>query len=244
MGGKFIYRVNLKDQQVEYQFLMGLLSDETFGWLGWLLTITAGVTLGIGLLVKTILGIAKSVKEIKEYFQNDKDEGFRIALKKEADVTGLLQDLKHELYADRLLVLQYHNGIYSIAHNHLSKVTATHEVITSNTPSIIRDVQGWPASFFGTFNEVVLDKGVVKLPKVLIDTPEESATVRALHDYLLADQVLSVYLFPLSDSYGKVFGFGMVQYVKKEHTMTNDEIAMATQRFTAIGNLLAGVPKA
>jgi hypothetical protein len=181
----------------------------------------------------------------EKLFDSSQDS-FIKSLKTETNVSGLLQDLKHSLYADRLLILQYHNGTYSIASNHLAKVTATHEALSSDVPSLVTSISSWPASFFGNFNESLVNHNCIEIPSLpvlLDDTDPGAAVVRGLYSYLAANGVRSMYLFPLANSYGKVFGFAMLHYVNKSHTLSGKELELASTRFSAIGHLLAGLSK-
>jgi uncharacterized protein involved in tolerance to divalent cations len=214
------------------------LNHESFGWIGWVSLLLLAITIVLGLLSKSILAIVTNIKSIQSTLKVEKKD-YRQELKKEADVTGILRTIRHDLFADRVLVLQYHNGIHSIAQNHLWKVSATHEVISKNAHSMINAIQSWPSNYLGEWNGALFDSKYIELKEKV--SMEECPGLRGVCEFLAAYEVDRMILFPIVDSYGEVFGVGMVHMANKSAYPTPDMIKWASQRFYAVGALLAGV---
>lgn len=188
-----------------------------------------------GFTVKAIANVKKIIATIKPEKQTD----YTKQIKREGNIAPLLADIRHNTYADRVCVVQYHNGVHSIANNSLLKVSMTHERVGLNVPSIMNNVQSWPANYLGNINEQIFDFRYIAHPT--LKSMAECPDMRGLYDQLKTHGVKSVYCFPIQDAYGKVFGIGVIQYVHKEHDLDSTWLKWTQARFTSIGALLAGV---
>lgn len=220
---------------MEAQLLTTLLLDETMGWVGWLMLISVVVAFGVGMLTKYLVSIAKNVKALKKELSAP---DYKKQIKAENNINNVLRTIKHDLVADRVFVLQYHNGVYSIANNSLLKLSMTHESISPGTRSSINTFQNIPSSYFGSWNSDIFDGRYITIPSV--EDEKSSSEHRAMVQMLQGGDVKSLYLFPIEDSIGKTFGIGAVEYTRKETELSSEWVHWAKRRFSGIGALLAG----
>lgn len=222
---------------MEQVILTELLSSSDYGWLGWLSLLLVAITITLSLISKNVATIISNLKIIQiELGSPVKD--YQKQMKNEADVTEILRTIRHDMYADRVLVMQYHNGMHSIVGNHFWKVSATHEALGKGVTSMLNSVQSWPSNYLGEWNAQIFENNyIVVNDKVdLADNPG----LRGVCEFLNMYGVDKLLAFPIADSYGKVFGVGMVHITDKSRTPDADMIKWASQRFYAVGALLAG----
>lgn len=209
-------------------------------WIGYsalvLVVISVALTLVSGFLVKIVTNFKELVKQIKP-----KKHDYKKQIKMEADVSAILRNIRHDLHADRVCILQYHNGVSSIADNSLLKVSMSHESLSLNIKAVMQEVQGWFANSLGSINSEIFDGRYVK--HVKLDEMENDPELRSVNQYLKQNKVQSIYCFPVTDVYGKTFGIGSVQYIRKEHDLDPEWTRWARDRFIAVGTLLAGIEK-
>lgn len=217
-----------------------ILSNPETAWLGYamiiLVLVSLALTLVSGFMVKVVANIKQIAESIKKHPRDYKKQ-----IKTEADVSAVLRTIRHDLHADRVCILQYHNGVNSIADNSLLKISMSHESLSVNVNSIANDMQNWFANSLGSINNDIFDGRYVEHTNIenMADDPE----LRQVHQYMKQNHVKSVYCFPVVDVYGKTFGIGVVQYIRRAHTLDSEWTRWARDRFVAVGALLAGTDK-
>ena len=217
-----------------------ILDNPDTAWIGYaalvLVLISIALTLISGFLVKIVTNFREVAKQLRP-----KKPDYKKQIKMEADVSAILRNIRHDLHADRVCILQYHNGVHSIADNSLLKLSMSHESLSLNVRSVMQEVQNWFANSLGSINSEIFDGRYIKHVKVheMDDEPE----LRSVSQYLKQNGVKSIYCFPVTDVYGKTFGIGIVQYTRKEYDLDGEWIRWARDRFIAVGTLLAGVEK-
>jgi hypothetical protein len=215
-----------------------VLKNPETAWIGYMtiaaVVLSGGMFVVSGLLVKAI----NNFKQISASLKNQKKD-YTKQIKNEANITPLLSDIRHNTYADRVCILQYHNGVHSIANNSLLKASMTHERLGLNTNSIINQVQNWPANYLGKINDEIFNHRYVAHPDIeaLLACPD----LRGLYEQIKGAGVKSVYCFPLHDAFGQVFGIGVIQYTQKAHELNSEWLKWTQARFSSIGTLLAGI---
>lgn len=214
------------------------LEHDSYGWIGWVSLLLLGIAIVLSFLSKSIVSIIDNIKNIQDRLRPPVNN-YKKQVKNEADITDIIRAIQRDLHADRVLVLQYHNGVHSIANNHLLKVSATHEVVARYSKSMLNAVQGWPSNYLGEWNSELFENEYVEVKdKVSI---EEHPGLRGVCEFLNAYDIDKMILFPITDSYGEVFGIGMVHMKKGAPYPSHDMVRWASQRFTAVGALLAGI---
>jgi hypothetical protein len=221
---------------MELQLINTLLTDPVYGWVGWVMILTIVITVAIAVITKWALAVVENVKQIKDKLGKKTD--YKKQVKTEGDIDQLLRTIKHDLHADSVLILQYHNGVHSIADNSLLRISATHESQLQHIPSYMRDMDSLMASFLGEINQSIFEGRYLDIHDV--NEMDDDATARGFTKYLKSIGTKSVYFFPVQDPYGKTFGIGMILYTSKQHVISNDFLKWASGRFHAIGALLAG----
>lgn len=215
-----------------------VLQDPKISWLGYaeiaLVIIVVGFSVASSFMVKLILNI----KELTKHLSDGDSTDYERHVKNELNISPILSEIRHNTHADRVGILQYHNGIHSIANNGLLKVSMTHERLGLNVSSLMNLMQGWPANYFGLINDQIFDRQYVAYPDLatLGALPE----LRGLYEQF-KDTTRSFYFFPVTDLRGKVFGIGLVQYERHDHDMDEEWLRWCNDMFSNIGTLLAGV---
>lgn len=220
---------------MELSILTTLLKHDSIGWIGWLVVIAVVLGFGIGMLTKSMTTIVKNIKDLKKELEKP---DYKKQIKCENNITKVMRSLRHELFADRVIVMQYHNGVYSIASNSLLKLSITHESLEKGVRSAMQNFQNIPSNYLGNWNKEIFDSRYITLPS--INNEEDTSEQRGITQFLKEDGVQSMYMFPIEDSMGQTFGIGVVQYLRKECELTNKELQWARHRFHGIGALLAG----
>lgn len=223
---------------MEAVIVQEFLEHESYGWIGWLSLLLLGVTIVLSFLSKSVMSIISNIRTIQNTLKSPKAD-YKKQVKHEVDISNIIRTIRHDLKADRVLVLQYHNGVHSIAHNHLLKISATHEAIDRNTKSMMNFIQAWPSNYLQEWNVSLFENRFIEVKdKVdIVDAPG----LRGVCEFLNAFNVDRMILFPITDPYGEVFGVGMVHLSEKANYPSRDMVKWASQRFYAVGALLAGV---
>lgn len=224
---------------MEFQLIDKVLNDPAVGWIGWSLIIMVLIVIALAVITKWALMLVENLKKLK--VAANKKPDYKKQIKCESNINQILRTIKHDLHADSVIIMQYHNGVHSIADNSLLRISATHESTTQNSVSHLRDMDGWMASFLGEINESIFEGRYITLEST--DELNEDVTARGFKQYLDKVRCKSLYLFPLQDPYGLTFGVGMVCYTHKPHLIHSDFLKWASGRFHAIGALLAGSEK-
>lgn len=223
---------------MEAGLIVEILNNPDYGWLGWASVLVVMLSFVVGFVSKQLITIAKNIAELHKQFKKPAVTDYKKQVKCEANISGILRTIKRDLHADTVMIWQYHNGVHSIANNSLLRVSATHESINQNGVSYLGLIDGWMANFLGDWNNELFDGRYIECARV----PElHNPSLRGLVQYLERSGVKSIYLFPLADVYGAVFGVGVVCYSGKEHVIDSAFLKWAGARFTAIGAMLAGV---
>jgi hypothetical protein len=159
--------------------------------------------------------------------------------KMEADVTNHLRVIKHDLQCDRVLIMQLHNGIHSIARVPFLRYSCTHEQLSKGTDSIMQLLQNINANLYGSWNVDVFDGKNICYPKVH-DISTSDPSLAGAEQFIAAHGVQSIYIFPLQDAYGKTYGAGIIEFCREERNLEVEWLKWTHSRFLAIGAILAG----
>ena len=220
------------------QVMNAILTNPETAWVGYSLLILVALTVALTIVSGLLVKLVNNIREISKNINFKKATDYKKQIKNEVDVSTILRSLRHDLHADRVCVLQYHNGVHSIADNSLLKVSMSHESLSLNVSSVMNEVQNWFANSLGDINSDIFDGKYIAHYNIneIATQPE----LRSIYQYLMQKGVKSFYCFPVTDVYGRTFGIGVVQYIRKHHTMDGEWIRWTRDRFVAIGTLLAG----
>lgn len=215
-----------------------IMENPQTAWIGYLTLIAVALAAGMFVVSGLLVRVISNFKQISASLKNQKKD-YTKQIKNEANITPLLSDIRHNTYADRVCIVQYHNGVHSIANNSLLKASMTHERLGLNTNSIMNQVQNWPANYLGKINDEIFNHRYVAHPDIngLLHCPD----LRGLYEQIKGANVKSLYCFPLHDAFGQVFGIGVIQYTQKQHDLNSEWLKWTQARFSSIGTLLAGI---
>lgn len=222
---------------METVILTEFLNNSQYGWL--LVLITVGV-ISTRVILSGLESIIISLGKLKAAVGINSQD-YKKQLKYESDVTAVLKAVREEFSADRVVLMQYHNGVKSVANNHLLKVSASHEVVSSTARSMLTDIQQWPSNFIDSWNSAVFENDYITVGDnyFVKDTTE----TKGVYEFLYRYGVERLVIFPVSDPYGAVFGLAMVHLSGGHAIPSSERLKWAYARFQAIGALLAGVTK-
>jgi hypothetical protein len=209
-------------------------------WVGYSLIILTLIAITLGTMSGFALKVVTNLKELIKLLQNKETSSDYVKqIKNENNIAPLLNDIRIETGADRVVILQYHNGIHSIANNSLLKLSMTHERISMYTSSIMNVVQNWPANYLSSINDEIFNRLCVKYPSIedMCNTPGLRGAYEQFKDF----GIKSMYCFPIADSKGRIFGIGMVQYTGGKYELNDEAMKLVRSLFISIGTLLAGV---
>lgn len=189
------------------------------------------------LLLKLVTNTSQLTKRMsKTKSKQDWDEGIRSS----KHIADFLRSIKHDNFADRVSLIQLHNGEHSINGLDHYKFTLTdQETVETVTPTIESLRKGMPLSML---IDVIHAIGIEKQTSVCI--PDISKT---MHDhnlrtfrsiYFTPNGTKSVYFFPVVDAYGYFFAVGMVEYVNQPHDMHDKRVRYIEREFLRLGGVL------
>ena len=209
---------------------------------GWIAGGTIAFLTIIGVVLSKLIEIVRGLSAFRDEwdkFHKPKQHDYKPQLRMDADITQHLRTIKHDLGADRVLVIQLKNGDYSLARIPFMKYTATHEQLRSNVSSVMLHMEQVQASMFAALNVRILDGENVCIPD-LDAAVEKDPTLNTLGQFLSAHNTKAVYFFPLAKSDGTVYGMGMVEYLDT-HTIDEKWVDWTHDRFIQIGAMLEKV---
>lgn len=216
-----------------------IMSNESTAWIGYalyiLVAVVAALTVASGFLVKLINNMKSAVEAMRKKPTHD----YKAQVKNDSRVTEHLRFLRHDLHADRVCIVRFHNGINDIANNSLLKISMSHEALSVNVPSIMNEIQGWPANYIGTIQDEIFDGRYVAHHDV--EELKDDASLRGVYDQMRRMNVKSLYCFPIAKPNGRIFGIGVVHYMRRHYTMEPEWIRDTQTRFSAMGGLIAAV---
>jgi len=216
-----------------------IVKNPETAWIGYTLIIITLSAIALATTSSFLVKLVSSMKELIKELKVNKDSDYVKQIKNETNISPLLNDIKNAVNADRVCVMQYHNGIHSIANNSLLKLSMTHEKLSSNTTSIINQVQNWPANYISAINDKIFNKKCMAMPK--IHDMQQMSELRGVYQQLLDFKVKSLYCFPVTDARGKVFGIGAVQFTNEEYNIEEQKMYWVKGVFASVGTLLAGL---
>lgn len=198
----------------------------------------AGIAGLVAYITKQVRSSISSLAEVRKILKSMNGEGYdyKPIVFHEIDVTEVLTNIRSTIAADRVLVLQYHNGEKSIASNPFLKLTCTHEILGPSSDSVQRSISAVPMSMFGEWNRIMFKGGTVRLND--FTSLKEEATLRSLYHFLGQHNATSMYVFPVQDAAGRTFGMGLVEHTSRPVDLTEEDLLWAAQRFQQVGALL------
>lgn len=131
-----------------------------------------------------------------------------------------LKHLKNDVNADRVYIVQYHNGLANLSGLSFAKMSCTHEVVKTGLKVAQPDLQNLPVSAFSSLtnaafgNENTYFYDIEKLKRFDVST----------YSLLKSHKAKSVLVVPLKDDEGSVFGFVVVEFTRLRDDFSSDEL--------------------
>lgn len=198
----------------------------------------AGTTV-VAIIIAKLGDIMRGLNTFKDEwakFHTPKKHDYRPQLKMDVDIANHLRTIKHDLKASRVLIIQLHNGEYSIVNIPFMKYSCSHEQLASGVSSVMLHMSHVQASMFSSLNLRLMNGDNVCFPD-LKEAVKHDPTLNTLGEFLSAHGTESIYFFPLTKADGTVYGMGVVEYVAKLDLEVK-LIKWAHARFLQIGALL------
>lgn len=130
-----------------------------------------------------------------------------------------LRHAKSELNADRVAVVQFHNGCQSLSGIDFAKMSCTHEAIRPGLKPAQADFLNLPVSAFSYLTNAAF--GVE--PKVIMNIERLRKFDMSTYTLLKSHKAVSFALTPLVSDNQDVFGFLIVEFCKIREDITSDD---------------------
>lgn len=166
-------------------------------------------------------------KQLKEH-RNHKSSRLESSLAKHEKINGILDDVRHDLDADRVYLSQIHNGTVTTASMHMFKFTMTHERTAISVSKEKNQVIGVPIEDHLKAVRALVDQSIVCIND--LDKVNPTLTVALLQSMGVQSGVYGA----VRDKTGTVVAFLGVEYTDKKGGLDNETIKSQIQRFLGL----------
>lgn len=150
-------------------------------------------------------------------------------------VSTKLRHLKAEFNADRVAVVQFHNGCQNLSGIDFAKMSCTHEVVRPGLKPAQNDFLNLPVSAFSYLTNAAF--GIE--PRVVVNIDRLKKFDMSTYTLLKNHKATSVALAPLKTDDGLIFGFLVLEFCKlREDIMAQDFQFLFTNYAEKIATLL------
>lgn len=193
------------------------------------------IELGIA-FITGILG-PLSVIFVKNYLdkRKKKPDMVRETLHVSELVNQKIEHIKDEFNADRVWVTQFHNGgnFYPTGKS-IQKFSMCYETVDKGVYSIQSSFQNIPISLFSKSINHLLEEDIV----IISDFKDDKIEKYGLEYIAEENGCKSTYLVAIKSIDSKFIGTLGIEYTKRKHTLSNDEINELLVEATTIGGVL------
>jgi hypothetical protein len=150
-------------------------------------------------------------------------------------ITTRVEDIRDEYHADRVWILQFHNGghFYPTGKS-MAKFSFIYEAVSSNANSIQLNYQSIPVNIFSKSINHLLDNDVIQVYDFKDDHSETYGLRYAAENH----GCKSGYLFAIKTLDNKFIGVLGLDYTKKKTRLDEHQITNLKVQATAIGGVL------
>jgi hypothetical protein len=161
-----------------------------------------------------------------------KNDLLREALAKNALLATKVEDIKEQTKADRVWVMQFHNGgTFYPTGKSIQKFSMFYETVSPSIVSIQSSFQNIPVSLFSKSINRLLENDVIEIP----DFKNDLLDTYGLKYIAEENGCKSVYLFAIKTIDGKFIGILGIDYVKKKTELPEDDINQLLIEATMLG---------
>jgi len=195
---------------------------------------------GTEVIVAFITGVLGPVilLYLKNRFEKKKTpDMIKDALRVSELVTTKIEHIKEEFSADRVWILQFHNGghFYPTGKS-MAKFSFIYETVSSNANSIQLNFQNIPVNLFSRSINQLLENDVIEIP----DFKDETIATYGLK-YVAEDTgCKSGYLFAIKTIDDKFIGVLGIDFTKRKTKLDMESINHITNHAASIGGVLMG----
>jgi len=185
-----------------------------------------------GVIVPIIVVIINKKLEAKKLIGADK---LAQELQTSIIVNNKLEELKDEFKADRVWVMQFHNGgHYYPTGKSIQKFSMFYEVVEVGIDSIKMMFQNIPVSLFSTSTTQLLEKAHIAIP----DFKNETIATYGLKYTADETGCKSGYIFGIFDINNRMIGTLGIEYVKRKKSLEPSDIQILEIEAAQIGGVL------
>jgi hypothetical protein len=164
-----------------------------------------------------------------------KNDALKEALAKNALLATKVEDIKEQTKADRVWVMQFHNGgTFYPTGKSIQKFSMFYETVSPSIVSIQSSFQNIPVSLFSKSINRLLENDVIEIP----DFKNDLLDTYGLKYIAEENGCRSVYLFAIKTIDGKFIGILGIDYVKKKTELPEDDINQLLIEATMLGGEL------
>lgn len=203
------------------------------------------ITLMLSLIVVSLYMTSKILKHTKlvrdayvELRSGSEVHSYKKQFSIETAVSKSLNYIRHEVNADRVVLCRIHNGVNDIAQNPLLKISCFNESLHSHMPPRSKYIQGIPISFCTCFLDELVQGKNIRIPDLQSKNEDPCFSEHTI-DFMRKSGAKSVYIFPLEDSFGNLFGSISVHFVRNKKQLDDADIKWLHNRVSGIGTLIS-----
>ena len=176
------------------------------------------------------------IKEIMD--KKNKKDILKSSLQKNTLVNTKLEEIKEHLKADRIWVMQFHNGgTFYPTGKSIQKFSMFYELVSQDTTSVQSQFQNIPVSLFSKSINHLLEEDTIVIP----DFKDESTATYGLKHIADENGCKSAYLFAVKTIEGKFVGTLGIEYTHRKTTLSQDDINHLLIEATMLGGELMKV---
>lgn len=185
----------------------------------------------------TMLGSLATVylKHLIEESKKVKADPIRDTHERDALLYDKLNEVRVTLNADRVYIVQYHNGSHFKSGQSMMKLSMTHEVLAAGIRSELENTQGLPISMFANVFQQFYRDGYI-----VIEDMDHKSVDQLLASYYKKRGVQSVYAYPIKNLHGHFIGSIMVSFLKDPTTLAYEHCEMIEQTAALVSGYLRG----
>lgn len=188
----------------------------------------------LAVLITSIIGPV-SVHWYKTGGFRKKKDSVKESLETNVLVTNKIEHLLHSYSADRIWILQFHNGgnFYPTGKS-IQKFSMGYELVSSEANSIQSNFQNIPISLFSTSMNRLLEHNVIDIP----DFDKPQINTYNLQYSLGLTQCKSTYQFALKSIDNKFIGVLGMDFIHKKVELDGDDLNTLLYEVASIGGVI------
>ena len=175
------------------------------------------------------------LKEKLEKNKKNKKDLLKESIENNTLISNKVEIIKEEYKADRVWITQFHNGgTFYPTGKSIQKFSMFYETVSQDTESIQASFQQIPISLFSKSINHLLEEDIIAVSNF----KDETIATYGLKYIAEESRCKSGYLFAIKTIDNKFIGILGVDYVKRKHVLTSDEINELLVEASTIGGVL------